>query len=108
MADAVIASEFVHARISDADLIPLVEQVLKAAGWEYKDIDAVACIVGPGGFTSLRVAVAFANTLGDQLGIPVAGIHLSELYRARVENGKRRVEKEPEVHHYIAESWVCS
>jgi tRNA A37 threonylcarbamoyladenosine modification protein TsaB len=39
---------------------------------------------GPGGFTSLRVGVATANALSDALGIPSVGIHLSDLYRAKI------------------------
>ncbi|OGJ56764.1 tRNA (adenosine(37)-N6)-threonylcarbamoyltransferase complex dimerization subunit type 1 TsaB [Candidatus Peribacteria bacterium RIFCSPHIGHO2_02_FULL_52_16] len=71
-------------RISDADLIPLVEDVLKESAWTYKDLTHLACVTGPGGFTSLRVGVAFANTLASQLQIPMAGVHLSDLYAARV------------------------
>lgn len=85
------ASASVHTRISDAELISMVESVLDEAGWEYRDIGRIACIVGPGGFTSLRVAVTFTNVLCDQLGIPSAGAHLSELYRARVRDGAREV-----------------
>jgi tRNA A37 threonylcarbamoyladenosine modification protein TsaB len=40
-------------------------------------------VTGPGGFTSLRVAVTLANVYSDQLNIPVAGVHLSDLYWVR-------------------------
>ncbi len=83
-----IASESVHARIGDHELLPMTDAVLKQAGWTFEDIEGIACIVGPGGFTSLRVAVTFANVLADQLKIPSVGIHLSELYRARMDNGQ--------------------
>ena len=79
-----IAHTSVHARIGDDELLPMIEQTLKEAGWSYRDLDQVACVVGPGGFTSLRVAVAFANTLADQLDIPAASVHLSDLYFARL------------------------
>lgn len=81
---SIAVSESVHTRISDKELIPLVESVLEKAGWGYQDLDRIACVVGPGGFTSLRVAVTCANVLSDQLGVPSAGIHLSEIYKARV------------------------
>lgn len=70
-------------RIGDAGLMPLLEDVLQKAGWTYADLTHIACIVGPGGFTSLRMAVTLANVLADQLKIPVCGIHLSDLYAAR-------------------------
>ncbi len=72
-------------RIGDHELIPMVESVLSDAGTTYQDLSQIACIVGPGGFTSLRVGVAYANVMADQLNIPVAGIHLSDLYRARTD-----------------------
>ena len=81
--DAVIESMPVDHRIDDAQLIPTIESTLKKAKWDFKDLTNVACVVGPGGFTSLRVAVAAANTIADQLQIPAAGIHLSDLYAAR-------------------------
>ena len=91
---SVVASASVHARIGDHELIPMTEKVLAAAGWKFEDLEGIACIVGPGGFTSLRVAVTYANVLADQLQIPSAGIHLSDLYQART--------KDPEVY------WVHS
>ena len=82
--DKTIAFKAADHRISDADLLPQVEQLLSDAGLTFKDLTQIACVVGPGGFTSLRVAVAFANVLADQLNIPAAGVHLSSLYEARM------------------------
>ncbi|MFH1670538.1 MAG: tRNA (adenosine(37)-N6)-threonylcarbamoyltransferase complex dimerization subunit type 1 TsaB [Patescibacteria group bacterium] len=79
----VVASREVSTRIRDHELIPLVEGLLEEVEWKYEDLTHVACVVGPGGFTSLRVAVSFANTLIDQLEILGVGIHLSEVYFAR-------------------------
>ncbi len=78
-------------RIGDSGLLPMLEESLKKAGWTYQDLTHIACIVGPGGFTSLRMAVTLANVLADQLSIPACGIHLSDLYNARrSETGDRR------------------
>jgi len=81
--DAVVTSEDVSNRINDGELIPIVKGVLEEAGWKLSDLTHIVCVVGPGGFTSLRVAVTFANVLADQLEIPSAGVHLSEIYAAR-------------------------
>lgn len=70
-------------RMNDADLLPVVEAALTAAGWAYADLTHITCVVGPGGFTSLRMGVSLANALADQLKIPAAAVHLSDLYRAR-------------------------
>ncbi len=76
--------QYVDHRMSDDRLMPTIESVLKEAKLEYKDIAHIAVVKGPGGFTSLRMAVTLANVLADQLQIRAAGIHLSDLYRARV------------------------
>lgn len=70
-------------RMNDADLLPAVEASLKEADWQYRDLTQIACVIGPGGFTSLRMGVSLANALADQLTIPSAGVHLSDLYAAR-------------------------
>ena len=84
--NAVIAHHAVDSRIGDHELIPLIETLLKEAKWSYDDLTHIACVTGPGGFTSLRVGVTCANVLADQLKIPSEGIHLSDLYAARTEN----------------------
>jgi tRNA A37 threonylcarbamoyladenosine modification protein TsaB len=80
------AIKFVDHRIGDDGLMPMLDEVLAEAAWTEKDLTNIACIVGPGGFTSLRMAVTLANTYGDQLRIPIAGIHLSDLYKHRSVN----------------------
>ena len=78
--DSVIASKALSNRVSDAELIGIVEKIIP----DYHELTHIACVAGPGGFTSLRVAVTFANVLADQLGVPLVGIHLSDVYRARM------------------------
>jgi tRNA threonylcarbamoyl adenosine modification protein YeaZ len=70
-------------RIDDSALMGLIERVVNDAGWTLRDLTHIACVTGPGGFTSLRVGVATANALGFTLGVPVAGVHLSDLWAAR-------------------------
>ncbi len=72
-------------RVTDTELIPLTETVLQEAGWTTSDIERIACNVGPGGFTSVRLGVTFANAMADRLDVPVAGFHGSELARARID-----------------------
>lgn len=87
--DRVVASEHVDHRIGDHELIPLFERLLGVAGWKPADLTQIACVTGPGGFMSLRVAVAFANTLIHQLRIPGAGVQLSDVYAARCNSSPR-------------------
>jgi len=79
----IIGSRPVDHRIRDDELQPIFEGLLGEVKWGMKDIGRIASVAGPGGFTSLRVAAAFTNALAYALGVPVAGIHLSDLYAAR-------------------------
>lgn len=73
----------------EADLMPAIERLLLSAAAEEtilrsSSITRIAVITGPGGFMSQRVAMSLANTLSWSLKIPIAGIHLSDLWAARI------------------------
>jgi tRNA threonylcarbamoyl adenosine modification protein YeaZ len=63
--------------------IHLVEEALKAAGLEREEIDHLAVGLGPGSYTGIRAALAFAH--GWRLGRPVAlaGMSSVELLAAQ-------------------------
>ena len=64
----------------DMELVPAIERILKESGHSYQDLTNLAAVLGPGGFTSLRVGIAAINALSYALDIPSAGIHLSDLW----------------------------
>ena len=59
-------------------LFPLIAEALAEAGAAYADLSAVACGIGPGSFTGLRVAVAAARGLALARGIPAVGVSAFE------------------------------
>ncbi len=61
------------ARQHDFLLAEGVSSWLDRNGWR-NNLDAVAVVVGPGGFTGLRVGVAFASGLAMAMGIPVVPV----------------------------------
>jgi tRNA threonylcarbamoyl adenosine modification protein YeaZ len=70
----VLAEAGHHDARGHAEALPrLVREVLHNAHLDATDVDLVACGVGPGPFTGLRVGVAFARAVGAGLAIPVVG-----------------------------------
>jgi len=63
-----------------AHLLSAVDSVLTRAGLDLADVEAVACAVGPGSFTGLRVGIAAAQGLAEGRGLPVVGVPTLEAY----------------------------
>ena len=53
-----------------ANLMPMAEAALQAAGKTIGEMDAVAAVTGPGSFTGVRIGVATAKGLAHGAGIP--------------------------------------
>lgn len=59
-------------------LMPLLEDLLAAAGIGWRDLSTLAVGTGPGNFTGVRIAVAAARGLALALGVPAVGVTLFE------------------------------
>ena len=57
----------------------LVAETLTAAGATFGDVGTIAVDVGPGGLSSIRSAVAYANGLAFSLGVPIYPVSSLEL-----------------------------
>ncbi len=55
-------------------LLPLVDRAFADAGWPKSSVDRIACGVGPGSFTGLRVGIALAQGIAVGLGRPALGV----------------------------------
>ncbi len=60
------------------NLAPLIVQTLKQAGIGLKQVDQVGVVIGPGGFTGVRVGIAFARGLALGTNIKLIGINSLE------------------------------
>lgn len=56
------------------NLMPLVEEVLSRNSIKLADIDLIACSVGPGSFTGIRIGVSSVKAIAEVLGVPVAAV----------------------------------
>jgi len=69
------------------DLIPAIERLLAASGRTLAQVKQVAVSVGPGGFTSTRVASAAGAMLAEGLGVPAIAVPSALSALAAVEGG---------------------
>jgi tRNA threonylcarbamoyladenosine biosynthesis protein TsaB len=71
-------------------LVPLLDALLTSVDRRPGDVDAVAVGLGPGSFTSLRVALATAKGIALAGDLPVIGIGSLEVLAAGAPLGARR------------------
>ncbi|MDR0853124.1 MAG: tRNA (adenosine(37)-N6)-threonylcarbamoyltransferase complex dimerization subunit type 1 TsaB [Clostridiales Family XIII bacterium] len=61
-------------------LMPMIEELLEEAGIAPDDLDAIAVSAGPGSFTGIRIGVATARSLAQNLGCPLIKVPTLETF----------------------------
>src|SRR5262245_58553079 len=61
-------------RRHDDDLVPSIDRVFRRAGCSPGEIGLVGVSIGPGGFTSLRIAIAAAKMICEATGSRCVGV----------------------------------
>ena len=69
--------------------MPEIEVLLEHNKFEPKDLRKILVVVGPGGYTGLRVGVMVAKILASSLAIPIAGITNPQLLAKRFQESKK-------------------
>ncbi|PCI66501.1 MAG: tRNA (adenosine(37)-N6)-threonylcarbamoyltransferase complex dimerization subunit type 1 TsaB [Gammaproteobacteria bacterium] len=64
-------------------LLPMVDDILKQADVSLVELDAIACCVGPGAFTGLRIAVSVAQGLAFASNLPCIAFSSLEMLAIR-------------------------
>lgn len=77
--DRLIAEWTVQRRLTHSEqLIPHIDGMMKEAGIGKRDITAIACAIGPGSFTGLRIGLATAKMAARIWGVPLIGVDTLE------------------------------
>jgi tRNA threonylcarbamoyladenosine biosynthesis protein TsaB len=66
--------EFPHGLQNAAMMIPRIDTLCKAQGWQPGDFEEIYVSVGPGSFTGLRIGVTLAKTLAMVTGARVVAV----------------------------------
>src|SRR5690606_4669394 len=75
-----VATEEIHIEHSHASkLAVLIDAVVKQAGVEFKQLQAIAISSGPGSYTALRIGTSTAKGMCFALNIPLIAIGSLEL-----------------------------
>lgn len=68
------------------NLMPLLDELLKRNSIDIKEIELIACTVGPGSFTGIRIGVATIKPIAEVLNIKVASVMSLEALARNIEN----------------------
>lgn len=80
--------EIVDYKSQSAQLLPMLEQHLQAAGLQASVCAAIAADIGPGGFTSLRTACGIVQGLAVAWQVPVVTLTSFECMLPQLEQAK--------------------
>jgi tRNA threonylcarbamoyladenosine biosynthesis protein TsaB len=59
-------------------IVPEIEDALRASGASYQDLGGLACAIGPGSFTGLRVALSALKGIASARALPLVGVSTLE------------------------------
>jgi tRNA threonylcarbamoyladenosine biosynthesis protein TsaB len=77
--ESVLAYKEIQQRNVHAEVITVfIDEILKAAGKQYHELEAVAASCGPGSYTGLRIGISVAKGLCFALDIPLIAIETLE------------------------------
>ncbi|MDR1361131.1 MAG: tRNA (adenosine(37)-N6)-threonylcarbamoyltransferase complex dimerization subunit type 1 TsaB [Rickettsiales bacterium] len=72
--------KYIQSEKQSLDLPPAVLEFLQANKISFRDLSAVAVVVGPGSFTGIRLGIAYAKGVALGANIPLVGVNAFEIY----------------------------
>ena len=68
------------------NLMPLVDELFKSSGISLSDVNVIACSIGPGSFTGIRIGIASVKAMAEVYNLPVVGVTSLETLAYSVQN----------------------
>lgn len=65
--ETIFGKTILNKNTHSANLMPMIDDVLKKAKLDINELDYVACVIGPGSFTGIRIGVSTAKGLAHAL-----------------------------------------
>ena len=78
-----------NGRTHSENLMPMVEEILTKNKLKLSDMDLIACVVGPGSFTGIRIGVASVKAMAEVNHLTVVGVSALESL-ARIETSQKQ------------------
>lgn len=72
-------------------LMVMIDWLLKEAGVEKRDLEAISVSTGPGSFTSLRIGLGIAKGMAYSLGIKISGVSSLDTLASGIQGTERNV-----------------
>ena len=73
------------------NLMPLISEILERNNLKITDIELIACTVGPGSFTGIRIGISTIKALAEVNNIKIAGITSLEVLAGNISNADVKV-----------------
>lgn len=67
-------------------LIPLIQELLTDTKINLQDIELLACDIGPGSFTGIRIGIATVKAIAESLNIPIVSVSSLEALAYNIQN----------------------
>lgn len=73
------------------NLMPLIDSLLKEFSFTLDDINAIACSIGPGSFTGIRIGIASCKAMAEVKNIPLIGVTSLETLAYLEDNSNKNI-----------------
>ena len=74
LAEYTVQNQLTHS----VNLMPMIDEQLRLSGLRLADVDRLACVVGPGSFTGVRIGVSTVKGLAHGSGKPCVAVNALE------------------------------